>query len=408
MKNARVRGGAIVAAAGLTMAAAGCSGGAANTAKQDTDGPIRVAVVTPQSGPYAAYGEEQRKGIQFAADEANADGGIDGHKIELEFADDLGTPEGALAAAQKLVQDKQAPYVIGMVSSPEMAAVTPKLEAWDALMIGTQGQSDDLTGKACTPRYFRTTANDTVGINTIAYWLGQEDEPQWDSIAADYSFGQASTTGVENALEDEGSDLGAKLFSPLGTTDFGSYLSQLSGKGGLVVSLAGADAVNFYKQALQFGVLQKYDTVLANTGLSSTTLAALDDDRLVGALGTNNWLPTADTPETAAFVKAYTEKNGEGPTENIGNGYMGMQTIFAGIEKAGSIAPGDVADALEGLTYDSIQGEVTMRAEDHQIEAPTYVGTVERDAQGQLILKATAAIPASENNPTANPDCNLK
>ncbi|HWU23740.1 MAG TPA: ABC transporter substrate-binding protein [Nocardioides sp.] len=403
MKNTRVLIGA--ALGGLMVATAGCSG-AAGGSDASSDGPIRIAVVTPASGPYAAYGEEQRKGIQFAADEANAKGGIDGHQVELDFADDLGTPEGALAASQRLVQEKGDKYLIGMVSSPEMAAVTPKLAAWNAVMIGTQGQSDDLTGKACTSGYFRVTANDSAGVKTLAYWLSKEPESQWDSIAADYSFGQASTAGVSGALAADGSRLNVKLYSPLGTTDFGSYLSQLSGKGGLVVSLAGSDAVNFLKQALQFGVLQKYDRVLVNTGLSSATLAALNDPRLVGALGTNSWMPTADTPETAAFVKAYRAKTGSAPTENVGNGYLGMQTIFAGIEKAGSIVPADVSRALEGLTYDSIQGEVTMRAADHQIEAPTYVGTVERSGDG-LALVAKAAIPASENNPSANPDCQL-
>jgi branched-chain amino acid transport system substrate-binding protein len=396
-----------VATSALMVATSGCSGGAASTSEQDADSPIRIAVVTPQSGPYAEYGEEQREGIQFAADEANANGGVGGHKIELEFADDLGTAEGALAASQRMVQEKNARFIIGMVSSPEMAAVTPKLEAWDALMVGTQGQSDDLTGKSCTSRYFRVTANDTAGVNTLAYWLKEEGLSEWDSIAADYSFGQASTTGVENTLKGEGSKLNSKLFSPLGTADFGSYLSQLSGKGGLVVSLAGSDAVNFLKQGLQFGVLQKYDTVLVNTGLSAATLKALDDERLVGALGTNSWMPSADNDETKAFVEAYTEKNGQPPAENVGNGYLGMQTIFAGIEEADSIAPGDVAEALEGLTYASIQGEVTMRAEDHQIEAPTYVGTVEKNEDGALEIVANAAIPASENNPEPNPACQL-
>ncbi|WP_028654488.1 ABC transporter substrate-binding protein [Nocardioides sp. J54] len=396
-----------VALSALTLATAACSGGAASTSKQDADGPIRIAVVTPQSGPYAEYGEEQREGIQFAADEANANGGIDGHEIELEFADSLGTAEGALTASQRLVQEKNARFIIGLVSSPEMAAVTPKLEAWDALMIGTQGQSDDLTGKSCTPRYFRVTANDTAGVNTIAHWLTEEKLPQWDSIAADYSFGQASTAGIEKTLKGEDSKLNVKLFSPLGTTDFGSHLSQLSGKGGLVVSLAGSDVVNFLKQALQFGVLQKYETVLVNTGLSAATLKALGDERLVGALGTNSWIPTADNPATKAFVESYAAEKGHPPAENVGNGYLGMQAIFAAIEEAGSIAPADVAEALEGLTFDSIQGEVTMRAEDHQIEAPTYVGTVQKTAGGGLELVATAAIPAATNNPSPNPACKL-
>jgi len=407
MVRSHARASAISGIALLFVVTASACGGAASQHKADADGPIRVAVVTPQSGPYAGFGEEQRKGIQFAADEANATGGIDGHKVELVFADDHGTADGALAAAQRMVQEKSAPYIIGMVSTPEMAAVTPKLDAWDALMIGSQGQGDDLTGSACTSRYFRVTADDTIGVNTLSYWLKQEKATRWDTIAADYSFGHASTDGIKKALSSRGAKLVTSLYSPLGTTDYGSYLSQLTGKGGLVVSLSGTDAVNFFKQALSFGILQKYDTVVANTGLQSTTLKALGDKRLVGALGTNTWLPTADNPETKAFVAAYTKKVGEAPTENIGNGYLGMQTIFAGVKKADSVAPGDVAHALEGLTYDSIQGTVTMRAADHQIEAPTYVGRVKSAGPG-LELVATHAIPASENNPGANPACHLR
>lgn len=393
-------------AASVVLATAACSGGAANQARGGSDGPIKVAVVTPQSGPYAAFGEEQRKGIQFAADEANDAGGIDGREVQLEFADDLGTPEGAISASQRLVQEKDSRFILGMVSTPEMAAVSPRLEALDAVMIGTQGQGDDLTGSACTSRYFRVTANDTVGVNTLSYLIDQNDETEWDTIAADYSFGQASTDGVRAAVEGKGGTLNKALLSPLGTTDFGTYLSQLTGKGGLVVSLSGSDAVNFFKQALSFGLLQKYDTILANTGLQSTTLAALDDDRLVGALGTNTWLPSADEPGTQAFVEAYQEATGERPTENVGNGYLGMQALFAAVEEADSSAPADVAEALEGLTFDSIQGEVTMRAEDHQIEAPTYVGTVERTDDG-LVLQAEQAIPATENNPEPNSACKL-
>jgi len=395
---------ALVVAGGLALA--GCSSGAANEGKSDANGPIRIAVVTPQSGPYAAYGEEQRKGITFAADQANAAGGVDGHRVELVFADNLGTPDGAIAASQRLVQEKNARFIIGMVSTPEMAAVTPKLEAWDALMIGTQGQGDDLTGAACTSRFFRVTANDTAGVNTIASVIDGLGVSHWDSIAADYSFGQASTAGVQDAVKAKGDSMGKALFSPLGTTDFGTYLSQLSGKGGLVVSLAGSDAINFIKQGLSFGLLQKYDTVLVNTGLSSTTLAALNDDRLVGMLGTNSWVPTAGTPGTKELVAAYKKATGEQATENVGNGYLGMQALFAGIEKAGSVAPADVAAAMGGLTFDSIQGPVTLRAEDHQIEAPTYVGAVQRTNDG-LALVATDAIPPSQNNPEPNRACHL-
>ncbi|MCU1671439.1 MAG: hypothetical protein JWP40_4366 [Blastococcus sp.] len=394
---------ALAALSALTLAA--CAGGAASTSSSKND-MIRVAVVTPQSGSFAAFGTEQREGVQFAAAEANKNGGIDGHKVELYLADSHGTPEGAVAGAQRLVQQQNTKYIIGLVSTPELGAVEPKLSAWNALMFGTQGQGDALTGESCVPGFFRVTANDSIGVRTLAAALKTFKDKQWDSIAMDYSYGQASAAGVEAALKQDGSGLGKKLFSPVGTTDFGSYISQLSGKGGIAVSLSGTDGINFFKQSLQFGLLQKYNTVLANTGLQTSTLAALNEPRLVGAWGTNTWLPTADTPGSKAFVAAYKAAKGKLPSENIGNGYLGMQTLFAGIRKARSTDPSAVGKALNGLTYDSIQGQVTMSAADHQIEAPTYIGRVEK-YEGGYQLVAKQAIPASENNPQANPACKM-
>src|SRR5699024_8046700 len=98
--------------------------------------------------------------------------------------------------------------------------------------------------------------------------------------------------------------------------------------------------------------------------------------------------------------------NGEAPREYAGAGYMAMQTLFAGVAEAGSVEAGDVREALEGLTFSSIQGEVTMRADDHQLEAPMYMGEVESAADG-LAFVAQESIPASLTTPEANPDCSL-
>src|SRR5699024_5599661 len=118
--------------------------------------PIRVAIVSPHSGPYAQFGEDQRAGYQFAADEAIANGGIDGREVELFVVDSQGTNEGAVAAAQRLVQQEDARFILGMVATPVSLAIMQRLESWDALAFGVQSQGDDLTGSACEARFFRT------------------------------------------------------------------------------------------------------------------------------------------------------------------------------------------------------------------------------------------------------------
>ncbi|GAA1626591.1 ABC transporter substrate-binding protein [Georgenia ruanii] len=399
-----------ITALALTLTA--CSGAATSAGAGASNGdgteaePIRVAVVSPHSGPYAEFGEQQRAGYQFAADEANANGGIDGRRVEIFVADDLGTNEGAVAAAQRLVQQKDAKFIVGTIATPTTLAVMQRLASWDALAFGTQSQGDALTGESCSPRFFRTNVNDHLLIQGVGKWLAERDATDWDSVAADYAFGHGSAEGLQQVADAKGWSVDKNLFAPLGTTDYASYLNQLDGGQGLLVSLSGGDSVHFLGQALDFGTLDKYDLIVGNAAMTTSSLNAVSDERLIGKYGTANWGPTVDAPESQAFVEAFSEANGEAPADFTGAAYMAMQTIFAGVRAAGSIDPSEVATALDDLTFDSIKGEVTMRAEDHQIEAPMYMGKVEKVGDRyDLVIEDT--IPMSETMPEPDPACSM-
>ena len=61
--------------------------------------PVRVGLVTSKSGVFAQQGEEVLRAVQFAIDEANAAGGVDGRKVEVQIADDEGTPDAGRRVA---------------------------------------------------------------------------------------------------------------------------------------------------------------------------------------------------------------------------------------------------------------------------------------------------------------------
>jgi branched-chain amino acid transport system substrate-binding protein len=400
----------ITGATALALTLAACSGAATGGGGGASEGndtePIRVAVVSPHSGPYAEFGEQQRAGYQFAADQANANGGVDGRKVEIYEADSLGTAEGAVSAAQRLVQQNDAHFIVGTIATPITLAVMQRLESWDALLFGAQSQGDNLTGSDCLPRFFRTNMNDHLLIQGVGGWLAGRDAADWDSIAADYAFGHGSTEGLRQVVDKNGWTLDKELYGPLGTTDYAPYINQLNGGEGLLVSLSGGDSVNFLNQALDFGVLDKYDLVVGNAALTTSSLNAVNDDRLVGLHGTANWGPTVDTTESKDFVEAFTEANGEPPADFTGAAYMAMQTIFAGVEEAGSVDSTKVGQALEGLSFNTIKGDVTMRAEDHQMEAPMYMGEVQKLDYGyDLVIQDT--IPMSETMPEPDPKCSM-
>lgn len=403
--------GTIAALAGLSLLITGCSGSAAGGNAADGGGeegnaPIRVAIVSPHSGPYADFGAMQREGFQFAADEANENGGIDGRKVEIFVADNLGTAEGSVAAAERLVQQNDARYIMGTVSTTNTMAVMQRLDSWDALAFGVQSQGNDLTGKSCSPRFFRTNMSDHMDVGGLVHFLQENPVTDWDQISADYSFGRDSAEGLEAAAEEHNWSVNASLFSPLGTTDYAPYIAQLDGGEGLLVNLSGGDSVNFFRQAIDFNLLEKYDRVIGNTALTNSSLAAVNNDELVGLWGTANWGRTVDTPETKAFVEAFEAKLGHAPADFTGAAYMAMQTLFAAVEEADSIEPTEVGNALKGLTFSSLKGEVTMRAEDNQLASPMYIGQVEKVGDGyDLVIKES--MPMDVTWPNADPSCQM-
>jgi branched-chain amino acid transport system substrate-binding protein len=401
--------GAAMAAAAATVLAA-CGGAATSQGGDDGEvgelEPIRIAIVSPHSGPYAQFGEDQRAGYQFAVDEANANGGIDGREVELFVADSQGTNEGAVAAAQRLVQQEDAQFILGMVATPVSLAIMQRLESWDALAFGVQSQGDDLTGSACEPRFFRTNMTDHQDIQGLVTWLEDQEITDWDVISADYAFGIDGAEGLHAEAEQEGWTVDVDVRAPLGTTDYASHINQLNGGQGLLINLSGGDSVNFLSQALDFGLFDDYEYVIGNTALTNSSLEAVDSEELVGLYGTANWGRTADNENAQAFVEAFTEANGEPPRDFTGAAYMGLQTLFAGVEAAGSVDPTEVAQALEGLTFESIKGDVTMRAEDHQMAAPMYIGQVELSDDGYDLV-VVDEMPMDVTMPDPDPSCEM-
>jgi outer membrane PBP1 activator LpoA protein len=63
-------------------------------------GPVKIGVVTPLSGTYAGIGQQVRWGLDLAAAEINAAGGIDGRKLELLYEDEEANPAVATQKAE--------------------------------------------------------------------------------------------------------------------------------------------------------------------------------------------------------------------------------------------------------------------------------------------------------------------
>ena len=366
---------------------------------------LKIGVPTSRTGPYTVLGDQVVRAVEFAVEQANANGGVAGHKVEMKVGDSEGNPDAGRRAAEELALDGYN-VLTGTISSAVGLAIASQLDRWDAMYVSVVNKSPKLTGDSCHARMFRANHTDGMDLAIVKPWLEQQEEADWAIIAADYVWGRGSGEAFKAVAGELGKNIKVEVFPPLGTTDFAPYITQLrdSGGKGIWVALAGADAINFAKQAKQFGLTDQVK-IFGHNFVVDQTLKAVGDAG-VGVWGNVNYSSSIDTANNKAFVEAWTAKHGTPPTNYEGETYAGIQAIFAAVTKAGSVAPGDISAALPGLTFDSVFGEVTMRAADHQLALPNFLGrAVAKD--GGAAIEVVKAFGADVATPPADPACKL-
>lgn len=368
--------------------------------------PIKLGVATALTGAYGDLGNEVRRAVEFAVEEVNAKGGIDGRLVETQFLDTQAKADISRQQAEKLVNDGYT-ILTGAIASGEALAIAPMLERWDAVYIGTIPKADALTGAECSPRYFRANVPDSADAATVGTWLKDQPETKWAIMGSDTAWGRnsgASFTETSSGLERE---VVTEGYAGLGTSDFAPYIQKIvdSGADGVWVALAGRDAINFAQQAKQFGLLDKVK-VAGVSFVTDSTVKSLGEVSK-GIYGIVNYSSTLDTPANKAFVEAWGQKYpGTWPANFEADTYIGMQMLFAAIDKADSAEPEAVAEALSGLTTETVVGSVTVRPEDHQLVRGNYFGQIAEHG-GVLRPVISVAIEPSVAMPAANPDCQL-
>ncbi len=108
-----------------------------NTVALAQSGPIRIGVVTPLTGTYAGIGEQVKWGLNLAAKEINASGGVMGRQIELIYEDEEANPSVAVQKAEKLFQTSKVDFLTGTVNSGSTLAVGQVAERNNKLMATT-------------------------------------------------------------------------------------------------------------------------------------------------------------------------------------------------------------------------------------------------------------------------------
>jgi branched-chain amino acid transport system substrate-binding protein len=376
MRRSILRTGALTLTCAVFAAACGADDSGSGGGGGGADDPVKVVIVTPSTGALAIYGTEANNAWQYAVDEANEAGGVDGREVELIIKDTDGTPAKTIQAVREGVTRDGAHFIGGVVTSSEYGALNEQLESLDAIALST-GKAASLTAEECNPNLFRVVASDEMETRAVADTLADIEGDKWAILAVDEAIGRSGAEIFKEAAAAEGKEIVYEGYPARGETEFGTHITKLkdSGADALFAIVQGADAVAFINQAEQFGVADQFKSVLGIDMVTPPLFEALGD-RVLGYYGNLAYDVTSDDSTNQAFVDGFTEATGAAPYFVSASNYTASQFLFKAIEESGSIEPSDVKEALSGLEVDTPYGPATMRAEDHQLLVPSNVAEV--------------------------------
>jgi branched-chain amino acid transport system substrate-binding protein len=370
---------------------------------------VKIGVLLIDSGPLAGLKDTQVKAVNLAIEQINTAGGAAGRKLEANFITYPGTPDTAVDGATRAVQKDGAMFITGMDTSAVTPALQAKLPALKALMLEVMANADGLTGKNCSPNYFRVNANDSMIMGTFREFLKDQGIKKWDIIAVDYAAGRDSADKFKALVASQGGTIGKVLFTPSGTPDFGAKISELGADpaDGLFVTIFGSDAINLAKQQQQFGLFKKYKMVLGNSFVIPQTLPA-QGETVLGVYQNIGFVAGFPGAQAESFVKAYKEKyNGELPPYTSADQYAAIQLIAAAVQKANSTEINAVRTALSGLKADTALGDVEVRAADHQTARRMAISQIAMGPEGKPVYQIKKIEPGADIIPPVDPACKM-
>ena len=343
---------------------------------------VKIGLDNPLTGTYAAVGKNEFTGCQLAIEQINAKGGILGRKVELLVEDSTsGDAATAVQKARKLIDRDQINFLLGNVNSALALAMAQVSAEKGVLHICPGGHTDAVTGTSCHWNVFRVCNTTQMEANAVAGTLIKDFGKKWYYITPDYAFGHTLQAGLEKAAGPLGGVKVGGDLTPLGTTDFSSFLikAQSTNPDVIIFLVQGDDMVNALKQAVQFGLDKKIH--LAGAQQELEPLEGLPPEARVGTWVFEWYWNQPGVPHVAEFVAAIKAKTGRVPTARTWFGFVSAWTCALAANTAKSLEAVKMAKALQGF---KLPPEIALmpdgayyRAGQNQLIPNLYVGNAQ-------------------------------
>ncbi|WP_338664181.1 ABC transporter substrate-binding protein [Pararoseomonas sp. SCSIO 73927] len=338
--------------------------------------PIRIGEINSYTAQ-PAFTLPYRNAMQLAAEAINGRGGVLGRPLELITRDDAGRPQDAVRLAGELYNDQKVDVLAGAFLSNVGLALSEYALQNKRLYVGGEPLTDAMVWDRGNRYTFRLRPSTYMQAAILAEEAAKLPAKRWAVVAPNYEYGQSAVKWFRQILTAKRPDVTfvGEQWPALGRVDAGATVQALEGMRpeGIFNVLFGPDLTNFVRQGNTRGLFERRSVVSMLTG-EPEYLDPLGDEAPEGWIVTGYPGEAIDTPAHKAYAADYRRRFNAKPMCGSLVGYALIQSIAAGIAKAGSVEVERMAEGFRGASFESPVGPVTWRAQDHQGTLGVFVG----------------------------------
>ena len=343
--------------------------------------PVKVGVIAPFTGPFADYGRQFEGGIR-AWQKLNGDT-VAGRKVEIIYRDTGGpNPEVAKRHAQELVTRDRVDFLAGFGLTPEALAVADvATEAKKPMIVMNAATSIVTTKSPYIARFSMTLPQISAPMGA---WAAKNGIRKVYTLVSDYGPGIDSETAFRNAFTAAGGTVVDSVRVPLRNPEFAPFVQRIKDtkpEAVFVFVPAGEQGIAFMKSFAERGLAQAGIKVIATGDITDDHVIDAMGDPALGMITTFHYSAAHDSPENAAFLKAFAEVAADRGRPNFMavGGFDGMAGIYEVVRKLGATIDGDKAmEVLRGYKATSPRGPIAIDPATRDIVQTVYVRRVEK------------------------------
>jgi branched-chain amino acid transport system substrate-binding protein len=316
---------------------------------------VKVGNIEPLSGPSAAVGQQGKYARDLAVEEINAAGGIKslgGAKLEMIYADSESKPEKGVAEAERLINTEKVNVLTGWWHSSVTYPVTAVAERYGIPFIVPVSVADKITEQGFK-NVFRIAAKDSWWVRDQFVFLKdmqKEFNTKLETVAFVYENGDWGK-GFAKSWKEEAEKAGYKVVLdepyPSTATDLSPVVTKIKRANPDVLLLVSnaADAILLTNTLAEYKVTPK--AIIGSGGGHA-------DPSFLKAVGKNGqllfdiveWETDVNKPGAKEINQKFKTKYGYDLAGESADAYIAMYTLADALERAGSLEPAKIRDAL--------------------------------------------------------------